>query len=139
MDSAELLKKPRTWDPPKSLDAFLLHLQAELGFRQVRDTAFHAEAVEHANLDSETGLLSLVGETGCMLYSMDTRYNYVDLVRATIATSEYKDAYTKPYMDLELRAYLEVKRDCLLKHPNAEECIDVGAYAYMLWHQRYWK
>lgn len=62
--------------------------------------------------------------------------DFLFLVRQVIETSKYTDSF----MDgsdttLEnLRAFVQVKANRIKIHPDVEECVDVAAYAYMVFH-----
>ncbi|MFA5344734.1 MAG: hypothetical protein WC315_00430 [Candidatus Omnitrophota bacterium] len=61
---------------------------------------------------------------------------FLDLVSMVIETSKYTDSFMDgSEQTLEnLRAFVQVKANRIKMHPDVEECIDVAAYAYMVYH-----
>jgi hypothetical protein len=62
--------------------------------------------------------------------------DFLFLVRQVIETSKYTDSFMdgNPLTLENLRAFVQVKANRIKMHPDVEECIDVAAYAYMVYH-----
>lgn len=67
-----------------------------------------------------------------------TLKEFLTLVRRVIETSKYTDSFI---VDADgnalenLRTFVCVKANRIKMHPDLEECIDVAAYAYMVFHK----
>lgn len=66
-------------------------------------------------------------------YSLE---EFLSLVRNVIETSKYTDSFMdgNPLTLENLRAFVQVKANRIKMHPDVEECVDVAAYAYMVYH-----
>lgn len=63
--------------------------------------------------------------------------DFLSLVRQVIATSKYTDSFIVGNRDqtlANLRTFVQVKANRVKIHPDVEECVDVAAYAYMVFH-----
>ena len=62
---------------------------------------------------------------------------FLQLVRLVIETSKYTDGYMLDDKDVleNLRAFVQTKGNRVKRHPDVEECVDVAAYAYMVFHR----
>lgn len=61
--------------------------------------------------------------------------DFLELIRKVIETSKYTDTFLHDPNSLEnLRAFVQVKANRVKQHPDVEECVDVAAYAYMVYH-----
>lgn len=61
---------------------------------------------------------------------------FLHLVKQVIVTSKYKDAYLDGGLDLrDFQAYVKMKTRRICQHPDLEECIDVAAYSFMMFHR----
>lgn len=64
-----------------------------------------------------------------------TLKEFLSMVEAVIATSKYTDSFLNSDDALEnLRTFVKVKANRVALHPDIEECVDVAAYAYMVFH-----
>ena len=61
---------------------------------------------------------------------------YLEFIKLVINTSKYTDGFMRDDLTIEdLRAYIKLKTRRILEHPDVEECVDVGAYAFMMFHK----
>jgi hypothetical protein len=83
-------------------------------------------------LHGKEDLLTLLGKPDTWKPPM-TLDDFLACVRAVISTSKYKNNYLiDPEALEELRSIVVVKAKRIRSHPDLEECVDVAAYAYMI-------
>lgn len=67
----------------------------------------------------------------------DSLEDFLQLVGHVIATSKYTDGFIRGDREetlANLRTFVRVKANRVFQHPDIEECVDVAAYAYMVYH-----
>ena len=62
---------------------------------------------------------------------------FLSLTRKVITSSKYTDSFLYGNNETleNLRAFVQVKANRIKIHPDIEECVDVAAYAYMVYHK----
>ena len=60
---------------------------------------------------------------------------FLALVRKVISSSKYTDSYCDGDLSTlqNLRTFVRVKANRVYMHPDLEECVDVAAYAFMVY------